>query len=160
VTPESLSVLGSVVAFALSVALLLLHAQRWDWHDQVSRLIMGLAAMLASLIGLGILRYVTKSDPAHGWFAWLRSVMFVIELPGWLGWMIWVMLDVRADAGRLKSGTRHERGASMGQHNAYDDPENAHEEPAQESEAETTATPVVQPEDAPDGHRERAEAGE
>jgi len=84
--------LGHQAVFAVTFCVV--YAYRADWRDPISRHVFTFIGCIAAVLVLSIIRLVTGAQPDSGWFAWLRTLVF-LGIPFSLGERLWILLTVR-----------------------------------------------------------------
>ena len=93
-------VVTDVAIFAsavLAVAFCVVYALRVDWRDPIGRHVFTFIGCIAAVLVLSVIRLVVGAQSDSGWFAWLRTVVF-LGIPFSLGQRLWILLTV--DDGR------------------------------------------------------------
>jgi hypothetical protein len=93
VTPTMLGNIDTVISLIIAFTTVLYFVQRVDWRDRVGRLLITLPLVIGAVLALALVRVITHSDPDHGWFAWLRAVVYT-SFPFVLGWQLYLIIDL------------------------------------------------------------------
>jgi hypothetical protein len=85
--------IDTAVSVAIAFAIILVYIRRIDWHDRVALHLISLVGIILTVLALATIRVITHSDPDHGWFAWLRAVVYT-GFPFVLGWQLYLILNL------------------------------------------------------------------